>query len=198
MISCLLLAAGSSKRFGSPKALAMVDGKTVIQHIQMTLVNSNVGEIVVVLGDHVESIKSHILNHKRVRVVYNKDYNLGQTSSFKAGLRAVSLESSGIMLLPVDVPFIKTATVNSLIEEFDKNNPAILIPTYQEKKGHPPIFNVYLKDELLCWQDTFGLNEFARKHQADSVAISAGDEGVLRSFNTPSEFEEIKVYFKFS
>ena len=99
MISCILLSAGLSKRFGSPKALADISGVSVIRYIQNTLIESKIGEIVVVLGANKEKIKSHILNHKKIKVVYNKDYNFGQTSSFKAGLSQISNDSKGIMLL---------------------------------------------------------------------------------------------------
>jgi len=90
MIACILLSAGLSQRFGSPKALAQWNTGTVIEHLQNLLVKSQVDEIIVVCGAHADQIKPHILEHKQVRFVYNKDYNFGQTSSFKAGLKSVS------------------------------------------------------------------------------------------------------------
>ena len=56
MISCILLSAGFSRRFGSPKALALINGVTVIEQLQNILVRSQVGETVVVLGDHANDI----------------------------------------------------------------------------------------------------------------------------------------------
>ena len=196
MISCILLAAGASTRFGSPKALARLGAVTVIEHLQNTLIHSNIDEIIVVLGDRVDSIKLHILKHKKVRFVYNKDYNLGQTSSLQTGLRLALSQSRGFMVLPVDSPLVKSPTLNILIDEFCKKQPGILIPTFQGKKGHPPIFSARMKTDLLGLDFTCGLNAFEHQHEANVFLFAVEDEGIIKSFNTPQEFEAIKPYFK--
>ena len=196
MISCILLSAGHSARFGSPKALAVIQGTPVIERLQQILIDSGADEIIVVLGAHHTQIKSHILNHKKVQVVYNKDFNLGQTSSFKVGLKAVSRDANGIMLLPVDMPAIKPKTINRLIHEFQKQRPSVLIPTYEKRRGHPPIFHAKLQAELLNLDNTVGLNSFEHQHASDMVFFSVEDPGILRSFNTPQEFEDLKTYLE--
>ncbi len=133
MISCILLSAGSSRRFGSPKALAQFEGECLIERLQKTLIRSLVHETVIVLGDHSEDIKTHLLNHKKVKSVYSKEYKNGQTASFKTGLKALSDSTEGILLLPVDVPFVKSSTIDFLITEFIKKQPLILIPTFKGK-----------------------------------------------------------------
>ena len=195
MVSCILLSAGSSTRFGSPKALAKVNGKTVIEFVLDSLIRSQVAEVIVVLGDGADEIKLHLLNHKKVKVVYNKDYLLGQISSFQVGLRAISPQSHGIMLLPVDVPFVRSATLNILIAEFLKKKPLILLPSFGGKKGHPPLLSSRLKSDLLKLDTTQGLNTFEHQHESEIVLVNVEDEGILRTFNTPKEFEKIKADF---
>ena len=194
MLSCILLSAGLSARFGSPKALAKINETTVIEHLQNTLVDTNIAEIVVVLGDRYEEIKSHILNHKKVKFVYNKDYNRGQTSSFKVGLRAVSPKSRGTLLMPIDTPAVKSTTIDALVDQFLEENPRILIPTYQDKRGHPPVFNRDLRKYLLDLGEAVGLNTFEHEHESDIRLFPVEDPGILESFNTPEEFERLKVY----
>jgi len=189
MISCILLSAGESKRFGEPKACARLNNQTVIESILNRLISTNINEVVVVLGHNAESIKSLILNHNKVKVVYNKDYKFGQTSSFQAGLRQISKDVSGIMLHPIDFPLIRSQTINDLVDEFDKNDPDICIPAFQGKKGHPPIFHKRTKQELLELE----YNTVARKHQEECRLLDVDDEGVLLTFNTPEEFERLKT-----
>lgn len=193
MISCILLSAGLSSRFGSPKALARTKNGTVIEHMLNTLVLvKNITEIIVVLGADAQRIKAGILNHKKVKVVYNKDYNLGQTSSFKAGLQNTSLEAKGIMLLPVDYPAIKKETFEAIIGCFFKKNPQILIPTFNGHKGHPPLFSSKLKEEFLKLDAAAGLNTIARHHlPKDTFLLSVSDEGITRTFNTLKEWEKL-------
>ncbi len=50
MVTCILLSAGSSQRFGSPKALAELYDETVLEHLQKMLLATQVGEIIIVLG----------------------------------------------------------------------------------------------------------------------------------------------------
>ena len=191
MITCILLSAGLSERFGSPKALATINGISVIQHVQNTLLQSSCNDIIVVLGAHLKEIEPSIFIHSRIRVVYNKDYFFGQTSSMQTGWRETNSTSRGIMFLPVDCPLIQTDTVNAVIQNFIKNDQDILIPTYQNKKGHPPIFNQRLKSEVLTLPLDKGMNSLFTTYPPKTIEID--DPGIVKSFNTPEEFEAIQI-----
>ena len=109
MTTCILLSAGLSERFGSPKALARLHGMTVIEHIQTTLLQSSCDQIIVVLGAHHKEVQPSIFIHSRIRIVYNKTYYFGQTSSVQAGWREVVDSTQGVLFLPVDCPLIWTS-----------------------------------------------------------------------------------------
>ncbi|MFA5060315.1 MAG: nucleotidyltransferase family protein [Candidatus Omnitrophota bacterium] len=193
MISCVLLSAGFSARFGSPKALATFSHETVIGRLQRLLIDSAVDEAIIVLGHDADQIKPHLLEHGKIKVVYNKDYKLGQTSSFKTGLRTTSPHAQGIMLFPVDLPVVKIETVNFLIDQFHKEKPAILIPTYNGKKGHPPIFHSRLKADFLTLDDSAGLNTLQHQFTSETFLTAVHDPGILLSFNTPEELQKIEA-----
>ncbi len=192
MLSCVILAAGLSKRFGSPKALAKFNGEAIIERILKTVLSTKVEEIVVVLGAHKEQIESCILKHKKVRVVYNKDYKLGQTSSFKIGLQNLAGDFSGTFLYPVDYPLVQASTIEMLGDVFLQKQPSILVPSFDHHKGHPPIFHARLKEEILNLDNALGLNTIVRKHTLDEIILPVSDSGVILTFNTPQELEVIK------
>jgi len=192
MLSCILLTAGLNERFGSPKALAKINEGIVIEHLQGTLLATPIDEIIIVLGAHATEIKPFLLNHKRVKVVYNKDYNFGQTSSFKVGLDHLSQKTKGVMLLPVDFPAIKSRTIETLHEKFLSHRPMILIPTYNGQKGHPPVFSISLKKEFHQLNNSVGINTISRQHTQETEFLSIQDPGVLATFNTVDEFDKIK------
>jgi len=191
MITCILLSAGLSERFGSPKALACISGNTVIQHVQNTLLQSSCDEIIVVLGAHARQIQPSIFIHSRIRVVYNKDYNLGQTSSVKAGWREADNSSTGVMFLPVDCPLIQASSIDKIIHYFKKHDPDILVPSYQNKKGHPPIFHQRLKSKVLNLPMDLGLNFLFTNHPPQTIEID--DPGITKNFNTPEDLKEITL-----
>ncbi len=64
MTSCVLLCAGKSLRFGSPKALCDLGGETIIARLQKTLLASRIDEIIIVSGAVIVYMEPHILKHK--------------------------------------------------------------------------------------------------------------------------------------
>ncbi len=192
MITCILLSAGLSERFGSPKALACLSGTPVIERAQNTLLQSSCDKIIVVLGAHARQIQPSIFIHRRIRVVYNKDYNFGQTSSAQAGWREADNSSIGIMFLPVDCPLIQASSIDKIIHHFKKHDPDILVPSYQNKKGHPSVFHQRLKSKILNLPMNLGLNSLFAGHPPQTIEID--DRGIIKNFNTPEEFETIKKW----
>lgn len=190
MITCILLSAGLSERFGSPKALAYISDSTVIEHVQNTLLQSSCDEIIVILGAHSRQIQPSIFIHSRIRVVYNKNYYFGQTSSVQAGWREADHSSEGVMFLPVDCPLVQASSIDKIIHHFKEHDSDILIPSYQNKKGHPPIFHQRLKSKVLKLSKDQGLNSLFADHPPQTIEID--DSGIIKSFNTPQELEAIK------
>jgi len=190
MNTCILLSAGLSERFGSPKALARIGDITAIELVQKTLLKSCCENIIIVLGASSTLIQPYIFIHSRINVVYNKDYNFGQTSSVQAGWRQADLASEGILLLPVDCPLVQSTTIDKIILSFKNNSQNILIPTYKNKKGHPPIFHQRLKSKILNLPLSHGLNSLFDQYPPQTIEIE--DPGIIKSFNTMEEFEAIK------
>ena len=195
MISCILLSAGHSQRFGHPKALAIFNKKPLIEHIENILIQSPIDEIIIVLGAYSNEILPYVLKDTKIKAIFNKDYPLGQTSSFKSGLKETSSDSLGIMLLPVDYPFIKNETLKLLIDSFFSQKPQILIPTYKNRKGHPLIFSANLKAEFLDLDNSIGVNSIAQDKSRGVALLAVDDPAVISTFNTPEEFEKLKIQF---
>ncbi len=195
MISLILLSAGLSSRFGSPKALAEWGNTVMISHLQNVLLASQLDEIIIVVGAFADEVKPFILKHKKIKVVYNKDYKFGQTSSFKTGLNEVSPSAHAVGLLPVDMPLIKTETIDFLLAEFVRKPSRIQIPTCQNKKGHPPLFDISLRKEFLTLHDDFGINSVFPRHAKDTKLCEIKDEGILKSFNTTEELTLLRKIF---
>ena len=193
MISCLLLSAGFSSRFGSPKAIVRLNGRTLIEHLQELLLTTQLHEIIIVLGHGADQIKPFLFKHKKIKVVYNKDYKFGQTSSFKCGIKEVAAPTTGVLLFPVDYPFIKQETINTLITFFYEKKPVALIPSYDDRRGHPPIFNIQLKNEFQDLADVLGVNTVIHRHIDEVAVLPVADPGVIKSFNTREEFERLKA-----
>jgi molybdenum cofactor cytidylyltransferase len=192
MVSGLLLSAGLSSRFGSPKALACIDSTPAIIFLLEKLITTSLDEIIVVLGADNQQIELCLFKHKTIQVVYNKDYNLGQTSTVQTGLKSLSPQSLGFMVLPVDCPFIKSQTVEAMIQRFKTDPSPILIPTFKDHRGHPPVFDIRFKAPILKLNPSEGINALLHQHPDDITAVELDDPGITQSFNTPEEFATVK------
>ena len=191
MVTCIVLAAGESTRFGSPKPLADLNGTPAIRVICATLLESHVDKLVVVLGHEADRVRSALPAHKRIHSVTNKDYGRGMTSSFQTGLRSRAALDNDLMLLPVDMPFIKTATIDLLCRTFKEQGPLILVPTIDGRPGHPPVFAASLADDFKALRDKEPLSTVQHRFKDRVVRLPVDDPGVIRTYSTPAELSRL-------
>ena len=100
MISSILLAAGRSSRMdGENKLVKEIKGIPLIKHSIKSILGSSVNEIIVVLGYEKDVVKSLIEANKKIKFVYNKDYESGMASSIKIGIENISNRAEAFFTL---------------------------------------------------------------------------------------------------
>ena len=190
MIVAVILSAGESSRMGRPKALLSIDGVRFVEKIVSTLKSTDVGNIIVVLGHNAEEIRRKIRNLP-VTILINHDYKQGQLSSLQVAIRL--LESSGnpvdgILVHLVDHPYIEVKLVNLMIDRFYETKKLIVVPRFQDRRGHPVIFARALFSELLAAGTDQGAKPVVHAHRDDTLEIDTNDKGVLIDIDTPEEY----------
>ena len=190
MIVAVILSAGESSRMGRPKALLPIDGVRFVEKIVSTLKSTDVGNIIVVLGHNAEEIRRKI-SDLPVTILINHDYKQGQLSSLQVAIRY--LESSGgpvdgILVHLVDHPYIEAKLVNLMIDRFYETKKLIVVPRFQDRRGHPVIFARALFSELLAAGTDQGAKPVVHAHRDDTLEIDTDDKGVLIDIDTPEEY----------
>lgn len=179
MIAGLILAAGESSRMGQDKALLTYRGRTFLETVVQTLREADVSRVAIVLGHHAEQIQGAV-TLEGAEIVINRDYARGQTSSLQAGLRALeSADLEAVVLCLVDHPLISADTVRALVASFRRSGAPVVIPTFQNQRGHPVLIGRALFSELLSLDPGEGANTVIRKYREATQFVEVDDQGVL-------------------
>jgi molybdenum cofactor cytidylyltransferase len=188
MIAGILLAAGESRRMGFPKPLLPYRGTTFLEHL-LTVLQGRVNPLVLVLGAHADRIRAAVRIPDSVIVAINENYAAGQLSSLQIGIRALPADAEAAMVALVDHPCIDRALVERLISEWRENHPPVLIPTYNERRGHPMIFHRDLFAELLEAPLDQGARAVVRRHTVHHVPVK--NEGILHDLDDPQAYRTV-------
>jgi len=174
---------------GKPKALLHVGDKTFFQHIVDVLASAGVSDVVAVFGDRAEAIQKHE-NWFGGRIVINQNWQDGQLSSLVAGLRALDRSNTtGVLLCPVDRPFLNRALILDMLQLFSTSGKPIVVPIHGGRRGHPLLFSSSLIDEFAQMSGTVGARALLRNHPLDIIECPADDSGCLLNIDTPEDYD---------
>jgi molybdenum cofactor cytidylyltransferase len=188
MISLVVLAAGKSTRMKENKLLLKIDGDTLIEHVVKQAKESNVDEVVVVLGYEASKIRERLAKID-CKLTVNENYTKGQSESVKAGLSTVSGDAEAVMILPADIGLIDPESINRVIQEYRTSKSRIVIASHRQQSGHPILLDRSLFPETSkINEDTQGLKALINHHPAEIKYVEAGTDNVLIDIDTREEF----------
>lgn len=192
MLSLIVLAAGKSTRMrGRNKLLLKVESRPIIRRVIEAGLKSKVDEVIVVLGWEADKIQK-ALDDLPCRFVVNKDYEKGQSSSVKAGLREVGGATQAILILPGDVAMIDANSINLVINEYARRKHPIIVAAHKSRPGHPILLDRQLFKEIeQIDEQSFGLRAVVKKHEGTVRFVEAGSSNVLRDVDTPEDLKNL-------
>jgi len=188
MISAVILAAGKSERMGQMKQLLRFGGSTILATTIDRYTNSVVDEVIVVLGHDAETVRP-VISGRPLKVVVNTDYRQGISTSIITGLKNIDNHAGAVLIALGDQPLIDIGTINLLIAEFSNHEKGIAVPIYRERRGHPVIFSIKYKNELLSLIGDTGARDVIRRHLSDVLEVPVNNEAVCLDIDTPESYQ---------
>src|SRR5919199_6270888 len=123
MIAAVVLAAGASTRFGSPKQRVLLD--PVVERVRA----SSVDDVVVVLGAHdVET---------DARTVFCREWERGPGASLRCGLAALAAEVRAAVVVLADGPELDPRAIDAVIEHWYDTGEPVVACAYEGQRLHP-------------------------------------------------------------
>ncbi len=190
-IAGLILAAGEGRRIGKTKSLLEIDGVSFLRMIGDNLKRSGCAGVTVVCGSNADEVQKEA-EKLSIDLVINENWQLGQYSSLRAGLKSFDQDIGGVLVTLVDHPFVINETYTMLIDAFVKSPHSIVKPMYHSRSGHPIVLPKDIISEIAASSDNLTLRDVINKYDNRISRIAVNDPGILRDIDTLQDFEKAK------
>jgi molybdenum cofactor cytidylyltransferase len=195
MISALILAAGESKRMGRPKMLLPWGNTTVLGHVISTYQSAGVEDILVVTGGAHKQIEE-IVNLHHVRSVFNEQYAGGEMlSSLQRGLQALLPNRDKVQAALIglgDQPQVQVRTVQVICEAYRSLPFRLIVPSFQNRRGHPWLVENTLWQELLEMKPPQSPRDFLSGHAGEIHYVEVDTASILADLDTPEDYRNAR------
>jgi molybdenum cofactor cytidylyltransferase len=195
-VAGIVLAAGASTRMGGIKQLLPVGEETLIERVLGQVLKSQLDSVVLVLGYQAREIQAVIAPRfvdPRLRIIENRQYRQGISSSIAAGISEVESTHDHAMIFLADMPCIPSDLINRLLGRHLTSGTPISAIQGEGRPAHPVIFSREVYPELKRLKGDVGARSLFRKY-SDSVCLiePEGDYDSL-DIDTPEDYAEFQT-----
>jgi len=189
-VAGIVLAAGGSSRFGSPKQLLPWRGKTVLNSVVSTAFDTGLAPVIVVLGANADQIEPAL--PKECVVVRNDAWSEGQSSSIRIGLAQLSEEIDGVLILLGDQPQVNPHFCSSIIQKGLECG-KITIPYVNDRRANPVFFPKHTLKRLGQVTGDQGGRAIFSEFQVEYLPWL--DDCMALDIDTPEDYEKLKACY---
>lgn len=166
-VFAIILAAGSSRRFGDDKLVALLAGRTVLAHaieaVQATEAGGTIRASYVVVPD-AGGAAGRVARELGARIIAAPDGRQGMAWSLRAGLEAVRATApsgpAAVLVVLGDQPLLRPEVIAALVRRWRATGAAIVRPRYAlapDAPGHPVLVDRSRWDDLAALTGDRGL-----------------------------------------
>jgi molybdenum cofactor cytidylyltransferase len=176
---------------GDFKQLLAFGSKTIVETTVERALASKVDEVLVVVGHRGEEVAAAVAR-LGVRVVRNEAFLDGMSSSIKAGVRAVGEGADAVMICLGDQPHVPVAVYDAVLAAYRASGAPVVVPTIAGDTGHPVVFDLSLRDEMLAVDGTQGMRSVTYAHRSETLRVPVDTVAVLDDIDTPDDYERLR------
>ncbi len=189
MISGIILAAGASRRMGTPKQSLELAGKPMLQYSVERFLESSLDQVILVVGPDTKWKKAR---RRGLRVVVNPSPGRGISFSVKVALDSISPRSEAAVIGLGDKPLLRASTIDSLIEAHRRSDAEIIVPVCRGRRGNPILFRKRLFPELRSLKGDVGAKVLVESKSYSVEEVPVDDVGVLLDVDVPADVQKVE------
>ena len=143
-LRAVVLAAGASRRYGSPKQLVRHHGETLVARSVRLAHEAGAGPICVVLGYRAHAMRRAMQQGRvpadETTIVRNPRWRDGMGRSLACGVRALDRSARAVLVCLADQPLLEAGDLAVLVRTWRDNPRSVVASRYAGKLGVPAIF----------------------------------------------------------
>jgi molybdenum cofactor cytidylyltransferase len=180
----IVLAAGASTRFGSPKQLVRIGGRPLLHTIVTRAAEVTGNALIVVLGSGAAEL-APLLKHSPGSVVINHAWREGLASSIRAGVARLPAACTGVLLILADQATVTADDLKRLAGSWRRQPQSIAAARYAGTSGAPAIFPRSSFPDLAGLRGDAGAQALIRRGADRVVRVSI--PGAAFNLDTPED-----------
>ncbi|MBV9569224.1 MAG: nucleotidyltransferase family protein [Hyphomicrobiales bacterium] len=190
-IGAVILAAGRSTRMGTNKLIAELGGKPLIRRTVEAVLASRAHPVIIVTGHETQKLVEALAGLEVLRVG-NPRYAEGLSTSLNIGLASLTDEARAALICLGDMPLIEPATLDKLIESFEKEPERdAVVPAHGGEWGNPVLLSRKLFPLVATLRGDMGARKLLQERN-DVRVLEVGDPAILRDADTPEAFQDLQ------
>lgn len=187
----VLLAAGNSSRFGSPKLLSPLGDSTLIGHAAQAALKTGI-PLIVVTGAYLEKITA-ALEGINARLIHNRDWEEGMGTSIATAFTHLLADTNpfdAAIVCPADMPLIGAAQFQRLIDAHQQSPQRIIVSDLGEAQGPPCLFPRHYFAELALLRGPQGARTLLKEHKAEITSVAMPEAAM--DIDTPDDYARLQ------
>ncbi len=192
-VACIILAAGKSTRMGLDKVFLRARGKTILERTMEEAAASGLNQLIIVTTPGMKNLPSTMKADQAldlaIKMIENRDYRKGMSTSLKAGLQTVNPDTQGVLFALGDQPHVSARVYKKIREEFSHNLPLVTCPVYKGSRGNPVLFDRRTWSKLMDQSGDRGGRDVInnlKPEQVDFVEVET--PAVLWDIDSPDDY----------
>lgn len=180
----VLLAAGDSRRFGSPKLMHPLPGGEPLGVAAARRLIRVVPDSIAVVRPGDADLRS-ALRTLGFRIVENRDPGSGMGASLALAVKA-SPDARGWLVALADMPWIRESTIRRVAQRIAAGA-SLASPRHDGRRGHPVGFSARWASALGRFEGDRGARELLDGHPDELELIDVDDPGVRLDVDLPED-----------
>lgn len=183
-------AAGRSRRMGQPKLLLTHEGRALIDYVLAAWKGSRVDHVIAVVHPEDDELARRC-RRAGAEVIRPATPPPEMKDSVACALAVIAEQYNPTagdvwLLAPADMPALTTPAIDAVLAAHRVEQPSIIVPTHQGRRGHPVLFPWPLAEEVARLGDHEGINALVARQVVRELELPAPE--ILTDIDRPEDF----------